>query len=516
MKSILSLFFTLFWFLVSGMSSAAMQFPLPEGYFVKAKMPMHLVYPRPDSETQTHARHRWAHPAMEYQIPIGVQGGAWPFKYEIVEGPSGANIGSLYGDDNYGVITWTPTVGSGTAGFKIKITDQEQKVIEATWNVTIDPAMFVFVQAGWTGKKVGTIGEPLGGFSEWYKSSQTDTTYLNKIAVFRGGRYELMGEPGVDNNNVRLLEKSKTPSLIGFPGETPVFDAGKAKVMTDSSKLHDLFVAGITWDNARQDVANAHYWWAVGDVSRATWWRNTFQNIGPGQEGTDNTGPVFVSATIALKKNILYKENTNINVQNMGPNGTYLTVFVASYVLIEQNVAKNSKTTIGWYAKGTVSFVTIRANSAYENVDGTQIGVGYGAEAGQVPHDHEVCWNRIGIKLGSSSPSLLWAGSSYYAGKTYNSYLYRNTLENGSAWIRFPGNEPFEVDANAVVTGILPRWDTSVMLTQTPNLVNIATSGILSAGKVVGESFGKVGHSVAVSAGPDTVPNAKFKTTPVP
>lgn len=504
-------FFALLLFIVPLFALAqTTMFPLPADNFIKAKMPMHLVYPRPDSETQAHSRHRWAHPGMEYQIPIGVQGGAWPFKYEITQGPVGAHIGSLHGEDNYGVITWSPAMSSGVAEFKVKVTDQELNVVEAIWRVNVDPSMFIFIKAGASGNKSGTITEPLSSFDDWYKASQTDATYRNKIAVFRGGRYQVMGAEA-DNYNVRLTEGAKTPSLIGFPGEAPIFDCSRTKFFTDSNKLHDLFVAGITWDNARQDIANAHYWWAVGDITRATWWRNTFQNIGPGQVGTDNTGPVFIATSTMTKENILYKENAHINVQNMGFNGTYFTLYKTKYTLIEQNTAKNSKTGIGLHAKGTVAFITIRANNLSENVDGTQIGVGYGAEAGnEPPSDHEVCWNYVKLTAGSSSTSFIWSNSNYYAGRTYNSYIYRNTFENGSAWVRFPGRELFKVDANVVITNNVRRWEPASMTVQKDNVVDGINSGLLTTGKVEGLLYGKVGADVAVKPAPAAPINPKI------
>jgi hypothetical protein len=111
---------------------------------------------------------------------------------------------------------------------------------------------------------------------------------------------------------------------------------------------------------------------------------------------------------------------------------------------------------------------------------------------------------------------MTWSLSNYYAGKTYNSYIYRNTFENGSAWIRFPGSKPYEVDANVVITSNIARWEPASMIVGKANVVGASALGLLLNSKVIGESFGKVGHEVASNAGPDTVPNAKFKTTPVP
>ncbi|HCS64592.1 MAG TPA: hypothetical protein DIW64_11235 [Cellvibrio sp.] len=480
--------------------SAAQVFPLPEGYFVKAKMPMHLVYPRGDTEVQAHARHKWAHPDMEYAIPIGVQGGAWPFKYELVSGPSGAKIGSLYGEENYGSITWVPAASSGTVEFKVRITDQELKTVEASWKVTIDPSMFIFVKSGASGTKVGTINNPLASFADWYKDPK-DASYLNKIIVFRGGNYSLVGDP-TSNNNLRLLKESKTPSLIGFPGEEPIFDASTTKVMV--SDLSDIFIAGITWKNARQDVSNAHFLWLTGDVSRATFWRNHFRDMKQGLVGNDNTGPVFISSTPIAKENILYKENNHTGIHNKGFNGHYFDVYRASYVLIEQNTVSNSSSGNGFWPKGTVAFVTVRANNAYDNVSGIQIAIGYGTEAIDTPHDHEICWNRVVVPVDQDGPAIMVAGSNSNQGKTYNTYLYRNTIVNGYSVVRFAGAEPYETDANIIVSKNLKTWDLANMKTTIANVLALPTNGVVSINdaKFIGNDFGKVGADVATSPAP--------------
>jgi len=480
----------------------SLEFPLPASNFVKAKMPMHLVYPRPDNETQSHARHRWAHPSMKFEIPIGVQGGAWPFKYEIIEGPVGAVIGEYYGDTDYGSISWTPTDASGTHAFKVRITDQELNTVEANWNVSIDSNQFIFIQDGYTGNKVGTISEPLEDVVDWYKSDRNDKTYHNKIIVFRSGNYSLLGAAS-DNYNIRLNANSKTPSLIGYPNETARVNASNAKILTDNGSLKDLFIAGIRWESSRQDVNNAHFFWAVGDVTRSTWWNNYFYDHGPGIKGTDNTTAVFVSSTDVHKRNILYKNNIHDNFHNTGSNGSYVDMYYSSYVLIEGNSAKNSGNSYGFWAKGTTSFVSIRANEAVNNITNGGVTVGYGSESPEVPFNHEVCWNRISFPRNNSAPTTLkWAMSNSYGGNTYNSFIYRNTFVNGSAMVRFKGNENYEVDANVVVSNNLNRWDTDIMTEANPSITGDENAEITDqTGKLVGNYrqnyLGKMGFEIS-------------------
>ena len=476
-------------------------FRLPEGNYISAKMPMHVVYPRPDSETQPHARHRWAHPSMQYRIPIGIQGGAWPFKYELVDAPEGAVIGSLYGSGDYGEITWQPQQG-GVYSFTVKVTDQDLNTVTASWKVTVDASQFVFIQDGWQGSKVGTINQPLEDIADWYRNSPSDNTYHNKIVVLRGGSYQLLGGPST-NNNVRLEETTKTPSIIGFPGELPVVDSSQSKMINGNSGLKDTFIADIRWENSRQDVANAHFHWATGDVTRGTWWNNTFYNHGAGLAGDDNTAAVFISSTDTHKKNILYKNNVHDKFTPHGGNSGYVDIYYSSYVLIEGNVAKNSTTGYGFWAKGTTSFVTVRANKAHDNVAGGGITVGYGAESPELVHDHEVCWNHIALLPGNDTQQTLqWATSTAYRDKSYNSYIYRNSFVNGSSTVRFKGSENYHVDGNVVVTDWQARWGTDNMTTTVPNIVGREADGITDVNGNLAGSYrkgyiGKAGHEVS-------------------
>ena len=72
----------------------------PAGSWMPAKQPMIQVYPRPDSETNTWARHRWAYydgvNAVQYKIPLGVSFGAFPYVFQLLSGPPGMTIGATY------------------------------------------------------------------------------------------------------------------------------------------------------------------------------------------------------------------------------------------------------------------------------------------------------------------------------------------------------------------------------------------------------------------------------------
>jgi hypothetical protein len=441
------------------LSASAVDFPLPDTNFVPAKMPMEIVYPRPDNETQNHSRHRWAHPSMPYEIPIGAQGGSWPFKYELMTGPTGATIGEYYGDANYGVLSWMPSATNGTETFNVKITDQELNVINATWVVTIDSSQFIFVQDGYGGTKLGTIDQPLESWEDWYKSDSDDNSFANKIIVFRGGAYSIVGDPA-DTGNAEINTGVKSPSIIGYPGELPVIDCSSAKIFTrGGANVRDIYVADIRWENGRQDVNNAHFFWATNKLTE---------------------------------------------IRNSGYNGSYVEAYGLSYWLVEENIVKNSDSNAGFFGKQTVSFATTRANEAFDNVNGEQIGFGYNTPTGMgVPHDHEVCWNRV--RLPQNNKAVLgfqWSHNIAYLGQSYNSYIYRNTFVNGSSWVRFKGTENFETDGNVIVSNFSSRWDTSIMNSLIPNIVGNESAGITDqTGSLIGQYrldyLGVAGHEVS-------------------
>jgi hypothetical protein len=508
MKNVIRMAFVVFAVLVS-QNILALPFPLPESNFIGAKMPMNLIYPLQDNVTQIHARHRWAHPGMPYIIPIGVQGGAWPFKYELVSAPAGATIGQYYGDEGYGVVSWVPSASSGTESFVVRITDQELNTVEATWNVTIDANQFVFVQDGWAGTRDGTIDAPLESFADWYKGDRADDTYHNKIIVFRGGHYTAYGASAT-NGNVRLDAATKTPSLIGYPGETPVIDCSGAKIFADNGVLNDIFVSGLRFENARTDVANSHFFWVTGTPQRATWYNNYFYNLGNGTEGTDNPSAIFISGTSGDKHFILVKGNTFDKFTNNGSNGSYMDMYRAYDVLIEENMMKNSENNYGIWAKVTKAFVTIRANTLIENITNGGISVHYGDAAPGQPHDHEICWNRVAFNSGNrgSVPLLIMGDAPSDTNKNhYNSFIYRNTFYGGRPIVRFVGIENYKVDGNVVVGDSLEVWNNNlnIMDTVVSNVVGDKSSGITdTTGSLVGASrseyLGIAGHELSYEA----------------
>lgn len=475
---------------------------LEEGHWIPKHMPLLSVYPRPDSETQSFDRHRNFHSSFRYEVPIGVQGGAWPFLYKILVAPFGATIGEQVGDPNYGVISWTPFGQTGSQRFTVLVTDQDGDSITITWTTTLNNNGFVFIKNDVVSSGTGTYESPLKTFNDWYKGSVSDATYHNKIAVFIGGTYDVIGA-ATDNGNVNFNLSAKTNTIIGDPDNRPTFDCSTSKFY-NNVKIDGLYISHINFVNARNDVNNAHYFWIASNPNRVTFFRNDFGNMSYGLVGNDNTGAILISDGDCSY--VLVKGNTYHDINNVGGgNGTYVTIFEAERGLVEDEIAWDCFTGSGWFMKGTYANVTVRNITAIDNVQGTQVGIGYGAECGRPPTTHEACY--LNLRVLNDVPPFIAANSPWYSSsgsqpvKSSPIAVYRSTFTGGSAWIRYAGVSPHGVDANIVVTSNMNRWELDSMTTSVSNVVSSTATNLvdLSTGNLTGAGLaykGLKGHEI--------------------
>lgn len=490
----------------TGIKSSAPQWPMRASYYTAAKMPLNVIYPRPDAETPSHARHRWAHSGMEYQIPIGVQGGAWPFKYEIISAPTWLSIGQYYGDNNYGVLYGTPTT-TGTYPITIRVTGADNinyvdvifSIQSDISNPTIVDNKFVFVQAGYVGTKVGTISQPLATFTDWYKNSDTDATYHNKIIVWRAGSYIATGNEAANPTNVTLSGTYKTPSLIAFPDEVVVWDMVNAKIY-DNSGIDDIFVSGIHFQNARNDVTNAHYFWLAGESNRCTWFGCKFTDMNYGTDGGDNTGPLFGGSTVNNKSRYYVVDCLFEDITNNAVNGGFHDFYQTDHILTERNLVRNCNSSYGFWLKTSRSFISIRGNICLEGNQGGMVTVAMGAATGGgAPHDIEVCYNAISVPTAQDQDCLTICNDTDWQNQWYHIYVYRNTIFGGYCRVPgFPGLEPVNTDANIVATSNLTRWDTTKQTSIVSNYVSSVAGSIANADGSLKSATGFATHGYEV------------------
>lgn len=225
---------------------------LPETHFVSAKMPMTLVHPRSmpgNDETNSWARHKWAYPGIEYRIPVSIQGGAYPFKYEIVSGPNWLTIGSTVWEQNYGVLHGVaPASPQAAEAVVVRVTDQELNTLQVEFPLTVTTDGFIFVDVNAEKSGDGTIGSPLKLFSElhggYYPGSgslgnpATDA-YSGKRVYLRAGVHQVADIPTPEIS----WSDGRPQVIIGYPGESVELDFTNGKF---NSTRSDFFVGGLT------------------------------------------------------------------------------------------------------------------------------------------------------------------------------------------------------------------------------------------------------------------------------
>lgn len=244
---------------------------LAAGHYVSAKMPMVLNHPRPDGETETWERHRKAYydgvNSVQYRVPVEIQGGAAPFYFELLDGPSGMAIGQQYGDANYGIVTWTPSGNVTNDPVQVRITDQDLNVVVADWTVTTSSstADFIFVDsAAADNSGSGAIGSPLKNTRGWYKDNQADTTFSGRIVYYRGGTHTWYLDPASNVPGNGILQDTNKPLVhLGYPGETVSWDFSSCKVFFSGS-ARGWFMGGGTYKNSRK-LRNRNFFFVQSD-----------------------------------------------------------------------------------------------------------------------------------------------------------------------------------------------------------------------------------------------------------
>jgi len=424
---------------------------LPAGHYTPAKMPMVVVHPNPGASAN--AQHLWAHPNVEYRQPICIQGGAWPFKYEIITGPSSSvNIGStlVYNTSSktfdvpydYGVLRWTPTANGTSQNFTIRVTDQDNNSNDITWTVNVDSNKFVFVANNAPGGGSGNISSNVT-WTECFGPLASTSNNAGKIAIFRGGIYQCT--KFTDDASFDLNGAKKPKSWLAFPGETPIFDLGGTTANgcvrfifnnSATNAMDDCAFIGITFRNANHNQNNSHYFWATTLFVRCLYWRNYFEYLEKGLVGNDNPACIFFSNVgdliTTFRDYYAIVQNTFDGMQIGGGNGVAATdSYSIRYGLWEHNVYKNCRSSYLAWRKEFHQNTTRRNDIAVANNKcGSGTFIESYANEGNIfgSSNNEICWSR-GITLDPSyTVYRQHGGGTALMDINKDSFAYRNTL----------------------------------------------------------------------------------------
>lgn len=344
---------------------------LNAGNYVSAKMPMTLVFPRPDSETVASARQRiaYADGTMQYRIPVAIQGGAYPFHYELISGPTGMTVGTDYHNTNYGVVTWTPTSQGGPYNVHVKVTDQDDNTIDAIWTVTADNSKFIFIDPNAATNGTGTKASPFNTMVGIGIVDGSGTNPLKgKAVILRKGTTNFYG-PETSGIYSFLSTIGNPFVFLGYTGEVAALDMSSGYFRNRGQS--DVYFGQVTLKNAKtieitpggEKDTMVYFDWAK--TNRTTFFENRFENI------QWNSGTGFGSnqaAILTWNPGILRKYFTVIGNTMDNYNMPLVELFDTEYVVLDKNIFTSNGKAFGgnggFNIKSDLQNVSIRSNSA--------------------------------------------------------------------------------------------------------------------------------------------------------
>lgn len=428
-------------------TAVSAEWQLPPGHYTPAKMPMVLVHPRPDSETSSAARHRiaYADGIMQYRIPVVVQGGAYPFHFELISAPQGMTIGKDYGEPDHGVITWTPTSQGGPFTVEVKVTDQEGNTVTAAWTVTADNSKFIFIDPTSPTNGDGTKVNPFNTMAGISTAENTGLSpYAGKAVILRAGTTAFYGpEP---SGNYRMTSDTKNPNVfLGYTGEIAVLDMSAGAFQNYG--MSDTYFGQLTLKNAKPDgidlsgETDTLMYFDWGATNRTTFFENRFENLywysGAGSSSNQAAivfwNPGSMRQYFAAISNIMSGYSVSLT-----------DLFNIRYIVQDKNVFEDSGADFvengGFNVKSDLQYVSIRENTA--NVS-FSFAVGLLRFLNQVqsyPNDNiEIAYNR-GLFSATDNAMFLYQSTN----GSPNVWVYRNTLLGNIKQFDVPGTVLYE------------------------------------------------------------------------
>ncbi|MDQ3033195.1 MAG: hypothetical protein M3Y87_12320 [Myxococcota bacterium] len=299
-------------------AGVARDWQLAEGHY-EGHFPLHVIYPRPDAETESYARHRHAYPGILYEIPIGVQFGKWPYRYELLEGPTGARVvhetlqwngvDAFVVPEGYGVIAWDAPASApaGPQTFRVRVYDQdhdrpEPSFVDVEWTTNVGTSQFVFLDTigGDDASADGTIAAPFKEIAALQDSGLggNKICYVRQTALFDPD--DSLFDGGYVPTPARQFtfgESTFPKAYVAFPGETVhVNTAGQIGFAQSNDPNDDVFFDRIVTaftDQIAKERANVRVIMNWNRATRSTFWRMGCIRAYGGNRKDDNHGFIW-------------------------------------------------------------------------------------------------------------------------------------------------------------------------------------------------------------------------------
>jgi hypothetical protein len=408
---------------------------LGAGQFIPAKMPLSLdrvVLPRPDAETSPRAYHRNGHMALPYELPIVVQGGAWPFVYELVSAPAGAILGRNFGDAGYGILRWTPTQ-DGPFSFTVRVSDQDGMSIEFSWSGLVGTDWIRFVDAVNGSDTIGTGSRA----QPWRSLAHAYANTINGRALgLRAGTYQ---SPA----NAISMGTSDISSLIGWPGEAPLINCS---ALTSGEfawyNSNDTFVSHVHFLGGSATAENPRYFASLSTNHRCYQYRLHFDSPPTGtataEGGNDNNSCMFLGNGGDQRRYVAQVHCTFRNLP-IGRNGfSGIDTYQTRYLVVADNLydvpaASGCSRYALWLKAGGQEDITVRGNRWAQGWGGASLiniyMAVYTTAPGSLFRNIEVCYNTVVSTSNTGWSSIaINLGQASQDGPRGPIWVYRNTV----------------------------------------------------------------------------------------
>lgn len=500
------------------------EWQLPAQHYVSAKMPMTLVHPR-DAETPAWVFAKNAHPGIRWEIPIVVQGGAWPFRYEIVDdgGATGLEIGGELArrvdrgfvvheySAEYGRLWWDSPV-AGSYALRIRVQDQQGEAIEVPISLTVGTAGWVFVDADAGNDQTGD-GSAAAPFRSLQRLHDGGTAFANH-RVYLSGVVPMDGNHASGDLGINTSTFAHTPRVwVGKPGGNAVLEAYEGRI---SLTAPDFYMANLEHrhhvDFVQDEGNYIHMITAWGNSARLTLHDVHFSRYHGRPVNADlGNSSIIMFTDQGSPRNHVAIVNNRIS----GDNGIFTSTYQLHYSVIENNRAVNARFITGeastwavFWIKRSNEFISVRANQFWDGNEWGNPGNLSAALGMDAARNIEFAYNTVhttydqpdgrhgAIKLftNSSQSSYVWTAATPV-------WLYRNSLRHR---LNYEGGNLANMPNGNVITErnvLAPRaWPSHAQLLNSDNLdlQDFFDASMRLAGAARGAFLGRYGAEIAV------------------
>ncbi len=433
------------------------------------------IYPRPDTETSAYARHRWAYydgaNPVQYRIPVGVRGGAYPYVFTLLSGPPGMSIPAPYYQPGwtqaqalaagYGEVVWTPTASVSGATVQVQVTDQAGASITVEWTVSTSSStsQFIFLDpVNGVDTNSGTIGAPIKTLAKAFGSTHGAVTFPNAILYLRSGTAATYVQ---GTGAIQITSGASPMAMVGFPGESATIDMSNSPTgsstagFMDSSSANDLFLQNLAITGGPSGTSNFRQFSFLNLNDRYTAHNISFPNVFAGTSTSDNASTFYWNdptgtGSTTVRNYIYLKGVSETNRANSGSNSFgIMDVYKSQYGLVEFCSCTGNGGGYAFFLKASTPDWTRRCNTSVITSTGGYAFATFAQYNDVLTQNIEDCYNIVDASAVSGAQSITQNEDVFTPGQG-QTWCYRNTLLN-PAVVSVPTTYgPFNFDKNAI------------------------------------------------------------------